>query len=177
MPKNIKKAKNLKGLSIYQDKYHGTVYYDFFTKNGYVIEDDDVKTYTLSIAFLPLAIVLFYFLFQFKINVLVALAIAIGFYVVAQIIYRFAFLYKLECIENYKSEKSGNAIDNLTSNYSKPRLIVLVIFLIALVVVTAAYILTSDFEGATLTALWILVAATFIFLLIVIYALIRKNKN
>lgn len=175
MPKNIKKAKNLKGLSIYQDKYHGTVYYDIFTKNGYLITDDDVKTYTFSIAFLPLAIVLFYFMIQFKVNVMLSLVVSLGFYVIAQLIYRFAFLYKLECIENYKSEKNGNAIDNLTSNYSKPRLIVLTVFLVALVGVTIAYILTSNFEGATLTALWILVAATVIFLLIVIYALIRKK--
>lgn len=175
MPKNIKKSKELKGLFIHQDKYHGTVYYDIFTKNGYILSDEDVKLYTWSIAFLPLTVILFYFLLQFGIETYTSLAISIGFYIIAQIIYRFMFLYKLPCVEKYNKEKNGNIIDSLTSQYSKPRLIVLLVFLIALIGVTIAYILTSEFTGIIRIALWVLVGLTFIFFIIILIALTKKK--
>ena len=80
MPNRIKKAKELNGLFIYQDKYHGTVYYDIFTRNGYILSNDDIRYYTLSVAFIPLTVALFYFATQFKIDTYISLLISLGFF-------------------------------------------------------------------------------------------------
>lgn len=175
MPKNVRKAKDLKGLNIYQDRHHGTVYYDFVTKNGYILCNEDVRKYILSVAFFPVAIVIFYFSLQLKLSTLTSALIAIGFYIIAQIVYRFAFLYKLPCVENYNKSNNTNFIDNLSEKYSKPRLIVLIVFLIALIATMSLYILTSDFIKNIQIALWMLVALVFVFLIITIIAL--KNKK
>ena len=60
MPKKLQRTKDLKGLFIYHDEHHGTVYYDIISRNGYILTNQDLKYYTLSIAFLPLAVILFY---------------------------------------------------------------------------------------------------------------------
>lgn len=176
MPRKVQKAKDLKGLFIYQDEHHGTVYFDIFSRNGYVLTSKDVRWYTLSIMFLPVAIILFYFALQFTSNFAMALVIAIGFYIACLIIYRFAFLYKLPCVENYNITKRKGIVENLSKNYSKQRLIVLIVMLVALFGLTIAYALTSGYEGLILYGLWGLVAVTFIFLIIVILALIKKEK-
>lgn len=175
MPNRIKKAKELNGLFIYQDKYHGTVYYDIFTKNGYILSNDDIRYYTLSVAFIPLTVALFYFTTQFKIDTYISLLISLGFYIIVQLIFRFAFLYKLPCVENYNKERNENIFDNLISNYSKQRLLLIIIFLAALTVVTLIYILINNFKGIALIALWSLFAITVLFLLLILKAFI-KNK-
>lgn len=177
MPKKLQRTKDLKGLFIYHDEHHGTVYYDIISRNGYILTNQDLKYYTLSIAFLPLAVILFYLLLQIKLSTVTSLLISLAFYVLAHIIYRIAFLYRLPCVKNYSAKKPGGIIDNLTNTYSKPRLAVLAIFATALVILTAAYALTSDFTGLALYALWALVGATFIFLLVILIAYIKKNKN
>lgn len=175
MARNEQKAKDIKGLFIYQDKFHRTVYYDIFTKKGFILSNDDVKNYTWSVTFLPLAVVLFYLTTTFlKLNTYASLAVSIGFYIVAQILYRVLFLYKLPSIDDYKKEMGVNIIDNFASSYSKQRLIALVIFMVLILGATIAYVLTSGFTGTILVALWILVAITFAFLILVVLALMRK---
>lgn len=176
MPKKIQKATDLKGLFIYHDEHHGTVYYDLITRNGYILTSRDVKGYTLSVSFIPLTAVVFYFCLHFKLNTIISVLIALGFYILLQAIYRITFLYKLPCVENYNIKKRKSLSENLMKNYSKQRLIVLVIFLVLLVGTMVAYILTSGFTGILVYALWAVTCATFIFLLIVISALIKKNK-
>ena len=63
--RNQRKASELRGLSIYQDPKKGTIYYDWLTKKGYQLTSSDVGTYSLSQAFLPVAIVLAYGLYRF----------------------------------------------------------------------------------------------------------------
>lgn len=174
MPKKIQKARDLKGLFIYQDERHGTVYFDIFTRNGYILTSKDTRWYTLSITFLPIAVIVFYFSLQLKSGYPIAFASAIGFYAICSIAYRFAFLYKLPCVENYNINKRKSLIDNLTKTYSKQRLIVLVVFLVALVGTMSAYILTSDFTGILFYALWVIVGFVVVFLIMVIIALTRK---
>lgn len=175
MPRNIQKASELKGLFIYHDKHHGTVFYDILTRNGYILTSKDIKTYNLSIAFLPIAVIIFYFALQLKLNTTISLLIALGIYVVAELIYRFAFLYKLPCVEHYKITKENSIINNLTKTYSKQRLIVLAIFLLALVILMALYILTSDFSKIISILLWIVVGFSFVFFILVLIAI--KNKK
>ena len=175
MPRNIQKASELKGLFIYHDKHHGTVFYDILTRNGYILTSKDIKTYNLSIAFLPIAVIIFYFALQLKLNTTISLLIALGIYVVAELIYRFTFLYKLPCVEHYKITKENSIINNLTKTYSKQRLIVLAIFLLALVILMALYILTSDFSKIISILLWIVVGFSFVFFILVLIAI--RNKK
>ena len=175
MPKKVQKARDLKGLFIYQDEHYGTVFFDIFTRNGYILTSKDTKWYTLSITFLPVAIIIFYFSVYFKFSYLIAGIAAIVFYTGASFLYRFLFLYKLPCVENYSISKRKSLVENLTKTYSKQRLIVVAIFLVALVGTMSAYILTSDFTGIIFYALWVIVGFITAFLIIVIIALSRKK--
>lgn len=175
MPKRVQKAKDLKGLFIFHDENHGVVYYDFFSRNGYILTNQDVKWYTISIAFLPLAVILLYGLVQLQFDMLVAICIAATFYIVAQILFRVLFLYKLPCVENYSIKKKKRVVDNLADTYSKPRLIALVVLLLALAVLMSIYVYTSEFTGVTLIALWIIVLITYVFTIMVAIALKRKK--
>lgn len=177
MPKRQLKASELKGLFIYQDKNHGTVYYDILTGNGYIFTTSDSRYYTLSVAFLPVAVVIFYFLTQFGLSIAASLAIAIGAYALMQIIYRVKFLYKLPCIKNYKVSKKNNVITNLSENYSIQRLAVLTILSSLLVGATFAYISISNFEGVTLIGMIILGIITLVLFVICILALAKKKTS
>ena len=175
MPKNVQKAKDLKGLFIFHDEHHGVVYYDVFSRNGYILTNQDVKWYTISIAFLPLAVILLYGLVQLKFDMLLAICVAVIFYILTQILFRVLFLYKLPCVENYSIQKRKHIIDNLSDTYSKPRLIALIILLLALAILMSIYVYTSEFTGVTLVALWIIVLITCIFTIMVAIALKRKK--
>ena len=175
MPKKVQKAKDLKGLFIFHDENHGVVYYDLLTRNGYILTNDDVRWYTFSISFLPLSVILLYGLVQFNFNMLQAICLAVCFYILAQILFRVLFLYKLPCVEKYSIKKKKRIVDNLADTYSKPRLIALVVLLLALDVLMSIYVYTSEFTGITLYALWAIILVTYIFTITIAIALKRKK--
>ena len=119
------------------------------------------------------SVILLYGLVQFNFNMLQAICLAVCFYILAQILFRVLFLYKLPCVEKYSIKKKKGIIDNLADTYSKPRLIALVVLLLALVVLMSIYVYTSTFTGITLYALWAIVLITFIFTIIILVALRR----
>ena len=113
MPKKIRKASDLGGFNIYQDPKKGTVLYDWLTKKGYQLTSSDVGKYSLSQAFLPVAVVLIYILVVFvKMKWTPAIIIAVIAYIAMRIIYRIRFLNKLPFIENYKRPDDGNIFLN-----------------------------------------------------------------
>ena len=178
MPKKIRKASDLGGFNIYQDPKKGTVLYDWLTKKGYQLTSSDVGKYSLSQAFLPVAVVLIYILVVFvKMKWTPAIIIAVIAYIAMRIIYRIRFLNKLPFIENYKRPDDGNIFLNASKKYSKVRLILLIILALALIGVTVAYLLTSQLGQLEKVGIIALIVAAVAMLGFAIIALLLKNKN
>lgn len=178
MPKKIRKASDLGGLNIYQDPKKGTVLYDWLTKKGYQLTTSDVGKYSLSQAFLPVAIVLIYVLVtMFKLEWIPSIIIAVIAYIVMKIVYRITFLNKLPFVENYSRPDDGNIFINASKKYTKIRLILLIILALALIGVTIAYLLTSKLVGLEKYGIIALIVAAVAMLGFAVIALIIKNKD
>lgn len=177
MPRTVQKVADLKGLFVYHDKNHGTVYYDIFSKNGYILSTSDVKNYNLGAVFLPLAVIVFYFLTQFGLTTLISAIIAVVLYIVGQVLYRVLFLYKLPCIENYAKVKKDSIVSNFSKSYSKQRLAAITILLSLLFMLTGIYAKTSGYTGSLLYGIIALVVFTFVLFVISLFALIKKMKE
>jgi len=177
MAKQTKKASDLKGLNIYQDPKKGTVLYDFITKKGYQLTTSDVGKYSLSQAFLPVAVVLTYGLYSFgNLNMRASIIISIIAYILMRLIYRFKFLNNLPYIENYQLPDNGNIFINASKKYSKLRLIALMVLALALTVLTIIYLLTSNLSGIEYYGVIALVVISILLLVFATITLIIQNK-
>lgn len=178
MAKKIRKASDLGGFNIYQDPKKGTVMYDWLTKKGYQLTTSDVGKYSLSQAFLPVAVVLIYVLVVFaKLGWKTSILIAIAAYIVMKVIYRITFLNKLPYVENYQRPDNGNIFLNASKKYSKARLILLIILAVALIGVTIAYLLTSELAGLEKYGIIALIVAAVAMLGFATISLVLKKNN
>ena len=172
------KASELKGMNIYQDPKHGTVLYDWLTKKGYQLTSEDVRWQQLSQAFLPVSVVIVYACYAlFKLEMIPAIIVALIAYIVMRMIYRFKFLNSLPFVENYKRPDNGNIFKNTANNYSKTRLILLVVLAVALVAVTIVYIVVEKPEGGSKIGMYLLAVASVAMLIYSAIALIIKEKK
>ena len=172
------KASELKGLNIFQDPKHGTILYDWISSKGYQLTSSDVKWFELSRAFLPIAVVIAYASNSlFSINMSKSIIIALIAYIVMRMIYRFRFLNKLPYVEGYSRPNNGNIFTNAANNYSKTRLIILLVLAIALVIVSALYLLLNKPQGDDKITFYILIIASLVLLLFSIITLLKKNNN
>lgn len=179
MPKkpNIKTS-DLNGLFIYQDPKSGTVYYDILTKKGYVLTTSDIKTYTIYSSMFSLCLLLSMGLTYFaNIKLTTALIIFVLLYIGSELLFRFAFFYKLPEADNFKPFKRDSIITMFAKKLSVQRLIVLIILLVALVILMPIYANMSNFTGLELYITYIIEALLIAGTIISIAALISKKKN
>lgn len=179
MPKKKQKsASELKGINIYQDPKHGTVLYDWVTRKGYQLTSSDTKWYLFSEAFLPISIVIVYASYSlFTIPFINSIIFGLIAYLVMKLIYRVKFLNNLPSIDNYKKPNNSNIFTNAANNYSKSRLLILLILSIALLGVTIAYLLTSKAQGNSIVGIVFLLIAASILFIFSLVTFIIKNKQ
>lgn len=179
MPKNsISKASDLNGLFIYQDPKKGTVYYDIFSKKGYVLTSSDVKKYVLYSSSLFIGLVaaaLAYALFNT--GIVPAALIFVVVYVILEIIFRVSFLYKLPKAENWKPFKKDSIFVAIAKMYSTTRLAILIGLLILITILMPVYANMAQMDNVNKYGSYIIAAATGIYAIINIIALIQKKQN
>lgn len=175
------KASELTGFNVYQDPKHGTVVYDWISKKGFQLTTSDVRWYTLSQAFLPVAIVLIYICYSlFKLQMLPSIIIGIVSYIVMKVLYRVKFLNTLPCVENYKRPNNSNLVENAAEKYSKIRLIILLVLSIALVSVSTIYYIFSQDPMSNVEKIGVLVmivASIGLLLFTLITLIVQKKKQ
>lgn len=174
MAKRQIKASELQGLDIYQDPKKGTLIYDIFSRNAYHLTTSDISTYTLSKAILPVSILLIYIINLISKNMALSIILGIAIYAILQIVYRFAWLYKLPCEKNYKRPGGNNFIENLASRYSKPQIVALVVLCSAIVAVSIIYIIVDKLQGGMLYVFILTSALALVMDLLFIGCLIKK---
>ena len=125
--RRILKASDLSGIFIFQDAKRGTIFYDIFTRKGYILTSSDVRTYTIYTAMFPLCIVIALFSVSlFKINYFSAFLIFVALYLLASAYFRFTFFYKLPVAERWKPAKRESIFMYFARGFSKQRLLVLI---------------------------------------------------
>ena len=128
--RRILKASDLSGIFIFQDAKRGTIFYDIFTRKGYILTSSDVRTYTIYTAMFPLCIVIALFSVSlFKINYFSAFLIFVALYLLASAYFRFTFFYKLPVAERWKPAKRESIFMYFARGFSKQRLLVLIVLL------------------------------------------------
>ena len=178
MARNVLKASDLSGLFIYQDKKRGTVYYDILSRKGYVLTSSDVKMYLLYTAMLPICIIVAFIITSaFNMTYVPAFFIFVALYLLAAVIFRFTFFYKLPEAANWKPAKKENIFLSLARTYTKQRLIVLIILLLLLTIMMPLYSSMEGFTGINLYMTYFISALTGVAMIITIIALIVKSKN
>ena len=120
-------AKDLSGLFIYyDDKKRRTLYKDFFSKKAYIINNSDVKKYSLFssryLAAFIIAILVVYYLN----NEWLGIAIGVASLVIFEILFRVKFLGELSVVEDFIVPKKEGIIER-TSKYSYSSLILSIV--------------------------------------------------
>ena len=176
--RKIIKAKDLAGLNIYQDPKRGTIFYDVFTKKGFILTSGDVKTYTIYTSMLPLCfIVAFAATSLFSLNYVGAFAIFAVLYTAVLIIFRVKFFYTLPEAEGWKPVKRDNIFVWMAMNFSRNKLFLLAAMLIALTIMMPIYANMEKMSGMTLYGSYAVAAVTLIGAIICIISLIVKTRN
>lgn len=176
--RKILKARDLTGLSIYQDPKRGTIFYDIFTKKGYILTSSDVKTYTIYTSMLPLCfIVSFAATSFFSLSYTAGAIIFLVLFIAVLVLFRVKFFYTLPEATDWKPVKRENIFVWMAMNFSKNRLIILIFLLIALTILMPLYSKMENFTGFTLYGGYAVSVVTFIGAIISIISLIVKIKN
>ena len=117
------KSSDIFGLFIYQEP-NRTVYCDIFSKNGYIINNAEAKTYQTWGFRLPIALVLFILLpeYVFDGNYYLSGAIALAVFVISSIVFRIVYIPKLPAIRNYQKPKRDSIAKKLSDGHRKSSL-------------------------------------------------------
>ena len=93
---NKKRIADIGGINIYHDPKKGTVMYDWLTKRGYQLTNQDMSKYSLSVSFFPMAIIIGYVSYaMIGVELIPSLVIALISYIAMKLIFRFTTLNKL----------------------------------------------------------------------------------
>ena len=172
------KTKDLDGLFIYQDPKKGTIYYDIFTRRGYILTSSDIKTYSMySSSFYFCILIAFLLMYTFKLTYVDTILIFIALYILIQVIFRITFLYKLPVIENYQPPKKEKVYISIANKYSSGRLIFLLLAFLALTILMPIYAYTSNMTNYNKIASYLLSFMTLVASIITLLAIISKRKS
>ena len=131
----------LSGRNIYTDKKGRTIYYDFVTKQGYLVEknsENSAQFFKNRFVILLFAAILFGATFLTWVQAAIAWAVMMA---LAEILFRRSFLKKLEKVTDVDFERRVSALQYTMENKEKGRIVILTIlyFALAVLVVLNAY--------------------------------------
>ena len=124
----------LSGRNIYTDKKGRTIYYDFVTRQGYLVDkknENSAQFYKNRLVVILFAAILFAGTFLTWIQAVVAWAVMMA---VAEVMFRRSFLKKLEKVTDVDFEKRVSALQYTMENKETGRIILLAVLYLALAV-------------------------------------------
>ena len=169
------------GFSIYQDKHGRDVYYDFITKNGYLILESNVTKFNfyqkrLIIPLIAFALLLNYRIGNFHINLLtagiVALIILAGF----EFFFRFRFLRSLTTIPNFVPQRKISYFDQINEKNEKNVLLIKALLYILFGVLLAIYTYQQKMDTFETILMLIISLVIAIYGIIYLVALAKRKK-
>ena len=132
------------GFSIYQDKHGRDVYYDFITKNGYLILESNVTKFNFYqkrfiIPLITFALLLNYRIGNFHIDLLAAGIIALIILVGFEFFFRFRFLRSLTTIPNFVPQRKTGFFDQINEKNEKNILLIKALLYMLFGILLAVY--------------------------------------
>lgn len=129
-----KESIRLSGRNIYKDKQNRVIYYDWVTKQGYLIEKKNESAalfYKNRIAVILMAAILFGATFLTVIQAVIAGAVMLA---LAELTFRLSFLKKLEPVQDVDFEKRVSGLQYIVNEKSKGRVLMLAVLYLLLAV-------------------------------------------
>lgn len=137
MATNTKTVNNVKrpsGINIYVDEKGRDVYYDVFTKRGYVIQEKNRATYSKFENRYLLCLILIILLCSITNNYVLSIIIGVVVAIIYEVAFRFKFLETLVAINNFKPKEKYSIIDQIANSNQKQKTIIKAILYVALAV-------------------------------------------
>lgn len=165
-------ARQLTGRNVYHiHEKNQTIYYDGFSKTGYIITNQYVSKFSSWQMRLPLCIMLGAVLILFNLNPFLSIGIAIVAYVVATILFHKLFLNNLPIKSNFEKPESKGFLRDIASRYPTNILniffVMFIILAIAMIVNMFATNVTGDAKTVTIVFSSIAIVAAVIMGLII----------
>ncbi len=178
MAKRKIQATELNGFTIYQNTKKGTIWYDIFTRKGYIITSQEAGIYMVYTSVLPIAIIVAVFAyntFDF-LNVNAAIILGVVLYIAGLVGFRLFYFYRLPEAKNWERPKT-NIIDTLVEKYSKLRLQLLLIISLLIIAAGIFAIFYDKLEGSAAIAMAVMSLIAAAISIISAIAIARKSKE
>ena len=153
---------NVSGWHVYKDDRGRAVYYDVFSKTGYILANNEERYKQFSMRFV-MGLIGFILILMFNMPIWLCVLAGVGVYAFLEFRFR-KFLATLPRIENFKCNekmKSEASIKTLDTN----KIILKMVLLLALAVLIIINAYNENYTGWMLTLNYVISALTFIFAL------------
>jgi len=166
----------INGLFIYHEKNIGTIWYDIFTKKGYIMVNSDFKQYALYTMVLPAAILIALMLYMIaKVGLVLSIVAFLVISIAGEVYFRFAFFYKLPVAKNWDKPSKQNITTKFAEKYSSSKLTILMILLYAIFILSVGDIFIENVTAPGIYLNIIMGAASLIFAIIVTIARLKQK--
>ena len=181
MPRNVRSSNvssnQLNGMMLYHEPKR-TVYYDIFSKKGYIINNAEAREYLLYSTRYSGMGLLGFFIFYATNNLVVSLVCAVVGLVLLEVLFRFKFLYKLPSINNYKRPKKAGYVAETAERDSYFKIILLIVCGILFALMIGSYMSNGLYDTTLTTILaYALVYGSLFISMLNVLALFKKIKN
>lgn len=116
----------LTGRNIYLDKRNRTVYYDIFTKNGYVIPKEDEKKMFLYKNRLPIVLLASILSIDTFFDVTIATIFGVVLFIAIELFYRLSIFKKFKISSSFTREKRKSPLNAIIEANEKGKSMILV---------------------------------------------------
>jgi len=175
MAKAKRNISEINGFSIYHEPNVGTLWYDIFTKKGYIMVTSDLQQYLLYNSVLPIGVLIALLLyFILKLGIVIALIGFILINVIGEIYFRYSFFYKLPVAKNWSRPQNQSISVRLAERYSATRLVLLMILLY---IIFGVSVIDAIVEKLTPPSIYINIGMAIVSLIFAIIVTIAKIKK
>lgn len=167
------------GFFVYHDDRGRSIYYDIFTKNGYLITNRDLDKFALFnlryfVAALAFMIVFVFFGAESLFWALLAALIA---FIISYLVFRFTLMNKLPLLPGFVKPKNAGFITQTAQDLSTGTLLIVIFMCLALAGLFIINIGLSEINGTELWGYYVVIVLLIVFALAHIAALIKKLTN
>ncbi len=168
----------LTGRHIYKDKKDRYYYYDTFTKQAFHIYPQDEKQYTLYSNRFLLVILAMILCAGYFLTWLQAIALGIGLCIVAEGLFRFRYLYKLQKCKLPESAVHKSLLDTLLEKKQPNRAVIkaLLYLAFAILILINAYVTKAALALVFISALLSVAACYYAFINLMAFIKIKTAQ-
>ena len=173
------KADELKGIFIHQQpEKNRTVFYDIFTRKGYILTNEEAPSFIFYTSLIPMAIIAGFLCIEiFEASATTAVIVGVVLWLLAEILFRVLYFYKLPEAKNFTPTKKDNLFVGMAKTYNMTRLIMLFVMLAALSVVMFFYGKMQGYTGLNLILTYVVCGVTACMAISTLISIFIRKKN